>query len=94
MPSYAAILGRIGASLDDSVDGAALMLAQHGFLRLAVLDVEQNPVLEGAEEIGAFEERLHREARASALPAPSACRSRAISRMVRAIFRLLRGPDG
>ena len=62
VPDQAARLGRIGAALDDRVDGAALVLAQHGLPRLAVLDVEQNPVLQRAQEVGALEERLHREA--------------------------------
>ena len=44
------------------VDGAALVLAQDRFPRLAVLDVEQDPVLQRAQEVRALEERLHREA--------------------------------
>src|SRR5262249_62164865 len=62
MPYEATIFGRIGATLDDSVDGAPLVLSQHGFLRLAVLNIEQNPMLERAQEIGALEEGLHCEA--------------------------------
>src|SRR5262244_4130082 len=50
MPYEATIFGRIGATLDDGVDCAALVLSQHGFLRLAILDIEQNPVLERAQE--------------------------------------------
>ena len=62
VPDEAARLGRVGAARDDRVDGAPLMLPQDRFPRLAVLDVEQNPVLERAQEIRALEERLHREA--------------------------------
>jgi len=37
------------------------MLAQNGFSGLAVLNVEQNPVLKRAQEIRALEERLYGE---------------------------------
>ena len=44
VPDEAPVLHRLGASLDDAVHGTALMLAQHGLPRLAVLDVEEYPV--------------------------------------------------
>ena len=62
VPDEAARLCRIGASGHDRVDGAALMLPQHRFLGLAVLNVEQNPMLQRAQKIRALEEGLHREA--------------------------------
>ena len=62
VPDEAALLVRVRAARDDLVDGDALMLAQDGLPRLAVLDVEEDPVLQRAQEVGRLEERLHREA--------------------------------
>jgi hypothetical protein len=62
MPDEPPILNRISAALDYGVDGAALMLTQHGLLGLAVLDVEQNPMLKRAQEVSSLEKRLHGEA--------------------------------
>ena len=61
MPDEAAPPGRLRASRHDALHGAALVLAQHGFAGLAVLDVEENPVAQRAQEIGGLEKRLHRE---------------------------------
>ncbi len=61
VPDEPALLGLVLASLDDLVDGNALVLAQDGFPRLAVLDIEQDPVAKRAKEIGGLEECLHRE---------------------------------
>ena len=44
MPDQPAAFGRRGAAFHDAVHRAALMLAQHRLPRLAVLDVEQDPV--------------------------------------------------
>src|SRR5690606_22438366 len=45
VPDEATRLLRVGAAVDDSVDGALLVLPQHRLPGLAVLDVEENPVL-------------------------------------------------
>jgi hypothetical protein len=42
-----------------------LVLAQHGLADLAVLDVEENPGAQRAQEIGRLEKRLPRRASAS-----------------------------
>src|SRR5579884_2150948 len=62
MPDKAAGRRRVGAAPDDLVDRAALVFAQHGLPRLAVLNIEEDPVLQGAEKVGRLEERLDREA--------------------------------
>ena len=62
MPDQPAGLVGVQAAAEDGVYGAPLVLAQNGFPGLAVLHVEQDPVLQRAQEIGALEERLHREA--------------------------------
>ena len=51
----------IGAPFDDRVDSAALVLTEDRLLRLAVLDVEEHPLLQRAQELARLEERLHRE---------------------------------
>ena len=61
VPDKAALLDRIRASRHDAFHGPALVLAQHGFAGLAILDVEENPVTQRAQEIGRLEKRLHRE---------------------------------
>ena len=61
VPDEPAPLRMRGATLDDAVDRAALVLAEHGFSRLAVLDVKENPVPQGAKEVVRLEERLDRE---------------------------------
>ena len=71
MPDEPALLLSLGAACDDGVDGAPLMLPKHRFPRLAVFDVEKDPVAQGAQEIGGFEERLHREAVAFPAGVPS-----------------------
>ena len=62
MPDESALFRRLGAALDDAVHGSALVLAQHGLLRLAVFNVEQDPVAQCAQEIGRLEKRLDGEA--------------------------------
>ena len=61
MPDQPAAFGRRGAAFHDAVHRAALMLAQHRLPRLAVLDVEQNPVPQRPQKRGRLEERLDRE---------------------------------
>jgi hypothetical protein len=56
VPDEAALLRGIFAAVDDPVDGDALVLAEDGFPRLTVLHVEQDPVLERAQEVGGLEE--------------------------------------
>ena len=62
MPHQTARLSRVGTSGQNGINGAALMLAQDGFAGFTVLDVKQNPVLQRAQEIIAFKERLHSKA--------------------------------
>ena len=52
VPDEPPLLAGILTALHDFVDGRALVLAQDGFSSLAVLDVEQDPVLERAQEQG------------------------------------------
>ena len=47
------------------------MLPQHGLARLAVVDVEENPVPQRAQEIRRFKERLDGEAVGLLLSPPS-----------------------
>ena len=61
VPDEPALLCRVLAARDDLVDGDTLVLAQHRFPRFAVLDVEQDPVLQRAQEVGRLEEGLDRE---------------------------------
>src|SRR5687767_7446027 len=61
MPNEAARLCRVRAAVDDGVNSTLLVLAQHGLPRLVVLDIKEDPVLQGAQEVRALEERLHRE---------------------------------
>ena len=62
MPDQSACLGRIGAAVQDRVDGSLLMLTQHRLARLAILHVEKDPVLQGTQKFGRLEEGLHGEA--------------------------------
>ena len=62
VPDQPAPLLGLGATLDDQVDGVALVLAQHRLPCLTVFDVEQDPVAQRAQEVGRLEERLNREA--------------------------------
>jgi len=61
MPDEPTLLGFVLTPLDDLVDSNTLVLTQDGFPRLAVLDVEQDPVAERAQKVGGLEEGLNRE---------------------------------
>ena len=58
MPDEATGLLGVGAAGDDLVDRLALVLAQDRLLGLGVLDVEEDPVLQRAQEGVRLEERL------------------------------------
>ena len=61
MPDESPLLRRLQAALDDAVDCAALVLAQHAFPGLSVFDVKEDPVAQRAQKIGRLEERLDGE---------------------------------
>ena len=62
MPDQAARFCRVCASGQNGVNGATLVLAQDGFACFTVLHIEQNPVLERAQEVIALKEGLHSKA--------------------------------
>ena len=61
VPDQAAFPVRVGAALDDPFRRLPLVLAQHGLPGLAVLDIEEDPVPQRAQELRRLEERLDGE---------------------------------
>ena len=60
VPDEAASLPRLGTPLDDAVYGAALVLAQYGLARLAILHVEEDPVAQDAQKVRRLGRRTER----------------------------------
>ncbi len=61
VPDEATGLLRVRAPLDDRLDRPSLVLSEDRLSRLAVLHIEQDPLLERSQELGRLEETLHCE---------------------------------
>src|SRR5581483_8871686 len=59
MPDQPPVLRWVGAPFDHRIDGAALVLAEDGLPGLAIFDVEEHPLAQGAKEVTWLEERLY-----------------------------------